>query len=381
MWRLPAWAHWCTAAADRPWTIGAEEEVMLLDAHTGALANRVDDALAVLPPALAARASAETHASVLEIRTAPHPTVAGLARELAAARSELASTLHARLALRPAAAGMHPLAKHSEVAVATGARYREIEATMRALAHREPTMALHLHVAVPDRALAVRVLDGLRADLPLLLALSANSPFWRGEDTGFASMRTPMFSMFPRVGIPRRFGSYRAYVDVVEHMVASGVIPEPTFLWWDARLQPKLGTVEVRVMDAQSRLADVAALAALVQALARLHADVPAPGTVEPELLAENRFLAARDGMRARLVDGRTGRSRPVRDLVEEMVEACRGGAVVLGCAYELAAVELLAADPGDARQRRVAAREGIAALPGRLGDEFLAAGRVPAVA
>src|SRR3954466_205858 len=117
-------------------------------------------------------------------------------------------------------------------------------------------MALHVHVAVPDGATAVRALDGLRDDLPLLLALSANSPFWRGADSGFASMRTPIFSMFPRVGIARHFGAYAEYVRAVEAVVGSGAIRDPSFLWWDARIQPRFGTVEVRIMDAQSRVTD-----------------------------------------------------------------------------------------------------------------------------
>jgi carboxylate-amine ligase len=367
---LAPWAQWSRAGADRPWTVGLEEEVMLLDARTRSVANRIDDVLAALPAELARHASAETHACVLELKTAPHATIAGAAAELARLRRALDGVLRDKLGVRAVAAGTHPLAVRSEVAVTADARHREIAETMGALAHREPTMALHVHVAVPDGAAAVRALDGLRDDLPLLLALSANSPFWRGCDSGFASMRSPIFSMFPRVGIPRRFGSYARYVAAVERMLASVAIPDPSFLWWDARLRPPLGTVEVRIMDAQLRADDVAALAALVQCLVRSHADADSGDATDAEVLDENRFLAARDGMDAVFVDGRSGR-RAASDLLAERLGACRPYAAVLGCRGELADVAELATDPGHARQRRIAACEGLDGLVASLVEDF----------
>ena len=370
---LPAWAHWCTDAGTRPWTVGVEEEAMLLDARTGAPANRIDDVLAAMPVDLRSHASAETHACVVEIRTDVHGQLGSLADDLISLRCGLARVL-APLGLRPAAAGTHALAREDDVDVSTGARYREIEASMRALARREPTMALHVHVAVPDERAAVQALDGLRRDLPVLLALAANSPFWRGTDSGFSSMRAPIFSMFPRAGIPRQFGTYGDYVRVVDRLVGSGAVREPGFLWWDARLQPRLGTVEVRMLDAATRVADAAAIAALVQCLVRRHAESWRTRAPEPEVLAENRFLAARDGMRAELIDGFGGRTRPVRDRLDEMLEACRPYAAALGCAGELAGVAALAADPGDARQRRLARMHGLAHVPALLSDEFASA-------
>jgi carboxylate-amine ligase len=243
---------------------------------------------------------------------------------------------------------------------------------MRAVACREPTMALHVHVAVPDSDAAVRVFDGLRHDLPVLLALSANSPFWHGVDSGFASMRTPILSMFPRMGLPRELGSYEAWVRALDALIVAGAIPDPGHVWWDVRLQPRLGTVEVRVMDAQTRTADNAALAALVQCLARCHAESEGERrAAPPEVLAENRFLAARDGMRAELIVGEEGRRQPVGRLLDEVLDRCAPVAAMLGCSLELAGAAILAADPGDDRQRRGAARAGLAALPGRLAAEF----------
>jgi carboxylate-amine ligase len=369
---------WATQVAERPWTVGIEEELMLLDPHDWTLANRISDVLAVLPLELVPRVSAETHACVVELKTAYHASVTHAAAELSSLRQILDGVLREELYLRAAAAGTHPLATQSEVSVSPVSRYRKVGATMRVLARREPTMALHVHVAVPNGAAAVRALDGLRFNLPVLLALSANSPFWRASDSGFASVRTPIFSMFPRVGIPRQFGTYDNYIQVVGELLQSGAIPDPSFLWWDARLQPRFGTVEVRIMDAQSKVADAAGLAAVVQCLVRRYAEDRYARGDHRELLAENRFLAARDGVRGQLIDERTGQRRPTRDAVAELLEGCRPYAASLGCTAELVAASTLAADPGEARQRRLAARHGLASLPSRLSDRFVPAEPCP---
>jgi carboxylate-amine ligase len=273
------------------------------------------------------------------------------------------------------------MATDAEVTLSAGARYEQIGDTMGALARREPTMAQHVHVAVPDTASALRALNGLRGDLPLVLALSANSPFWRGGDSGFASIRTPIFSMFPRVGIPRRFGGYGQYVAVVDQMLRSGAIPEPGFLWWDVRLRPRLGTVEIRIMDAQTRVGDAAALAALVHCLVYRHAHGLEPGDPGTELLAENRFLAARDGLDAHLIDGGTRSRRPALDALSEVLDACRAAADRIGCSPDLARIGALALDHGAARQRRYARRAGLAALPAWLAEQFVPSVRLEAAA
>ena len=162
-------------------------------------------------------------------------------------RSELAP-----LGLRAAVAGTHPFAQGEDTEVSGGARYQVLYEKMRELARREPTFALHVHVGVPDPELAILAADRIRAHLPLILAVSANSPYWRGRDSGMASFRTPLFQAFPRSGIPRRFGSYAAYVDAVDLMLRAELFPEPTFIWWDVRVQPRFGTVEVRIADAQT---------------------------------------------------------------------------------------------------------------------------------
>lgn len=358
MREFPAWARWAGSAGG-PWTVGIEEEVMLLDDAHASLASRAEEVIAAAPPRLGRSLSPGTHACVVALRTGPHPSVPAAAAELAGLRRSLDGWLRDGWALTAASAGTHPLATAGPTPV---------------LAHREPTMALHVHVAVPDGDTAVRALDGLRTDLPLLLALSANSPYWRGEDSGFASVRTPVLGMFPRVGIPRRFGTYDEYVRAVDRLARADAMPEPEFLLWDARLQPRLGTVEVRVMDAQSSVADTAALAALVHCLVCRRAHLDRPGEAAQEVLQENRFLAARDGMSSRLIEPRSGRRRGVRGAVTELLVDCESLAARLGAATELAAVGALADEPGAVRQRRFAESRGLAALPARLAGEFSSA-------
>jgi carboxylate-amine ligase len=249
---------------------------------------------------------------------------------------------------------------------------------MRELARREPTFALHVHVGLPSGEAGIAAFNRLRAHLPVLLALSANSPFWQGRDTGLASARTPLFQAFPRVGIPRAFGSYGEYVRAVDLLLECGAFPEPTYLWWDVRPQPKLGTVELRIMDAQSTLGATAALVAFVQSLVRLElVDGYADAALvhAPEVLDENRFLAARDGVDAELVDPVRGRAVSVREMAGELMSACAPHAVALGCASQLALLEDLLDDPSPARQRDLAARDGLVGLVADLAIDF--AGRV----
>jgi carboxylate-amine ligase len=218
----------------------------------------------------------------------------------------------------------------------------------------------------------VRALNGMRAHIPVLLALSANSPFTRGTDSGLASARTPVFQAFPRTGIPRAMADYADYVEAIDVLMRCGAIPEPTFIWWDVRLQPKLGTLEVRVMDAQTRIRDTAALAALVQCLVRLEALDEPDLALAPEVIDENRFLAARDGIHAQLLDPCRDRCVPAAGRLATLVDACWPHARALGCERELALLAHLAGDPGAVRQRAIASEpEGLPGLLHTLQAEF----------
>jgi carboxylate-amine ligase len=226
---VSGWSRWSRAGAESPWTVGIEEEVMLLDPVTWMPASRSEEVLEALDPAVADHTAAETHGSVLELATEPHATVAEATAQLGELRRGLAEQL-GTMGMAAAVAGTHPMASWEDTEVSPGARYQFLYASMRELARREPTFALHVHVAVPDERAAVRALDGLREQLPLLLALSANSPFWQGRDSGLASARIPVFQAFPRTGTPRSFGTYEAYVEAVDVLIRCDAIPEPTFL-------------------------------------------------------------------------------------------------------------------------------------------------------
>lgn len=220
---------------------------MLLDPADFSLAQCVGEILPALPPGLQARATSETHQATLELSSAPHAEAAGAAQEVAELRAALARELEA-FGRRAASAGTHPFAVWTETEVASGTRQQLIHDSMRELARREPTFALHVHVGVadPERAIALR--NAMRSHLPLMLAASANSPFWQGRDSGLASARIPVFNAFPRVGILRVFLSYAHWVQAVDVLLRSGAFPETTFLWWDVRPQPRFGTIEIRIM-------------------------------------------------------------------------------------------------------------------------------------
>jgi carboxylate-amine ligase len=347
------WAEWNTEVS--PYGVGIEEEVMLVDPERQwALAQRIDDVLHRIPAALADHVSAETHQAAIELTTDPHDSVGPAVTQLRSLRTQLIESVHG-IGLAAAGAGTHPLAIWSETAVTTAKRYRLIQQTMRDLTAREPTFALHVHIGVPDPERAIDLYNRLRVHLPLLLALSGNSPFWRGRDAGFASTRTILFQAFPRTGIPRRFGSYDEWAETVDLQIRVGALPEPTFLWWDIRPQPRFGTVEIRIMDAQSRLAETAVLVALVQSIARLELEegyMSKYACASEEVLAENRFLAARDGVDARLIDPTTESLRPIKETLIELLDSARPHAAALGCLAELEGTAALVVAPGAARQR-----------------------------
>jgi carboxylate-amine ligase len=184
-----------------------------------------------------------------------------------------------------------------------------------------------------------------------------------------------VFQAFPRAGLPRDFPDYASYVEAVDSLVHAHAIPEPTFIWWDLRLQPRLGTLELRAMDAQTRLSDTAALAAFVQCLVRLEAleGFAEPALISaPEVINENRFLATRDGMDAALLEPGGQHRATAAARLAELLEVCRAHADALGCKNELGLLAGLASDPGASRQR-TAAREpgGMPALMKMLEREF----------
>ena len=370
----PEWAEWTPS---RPYTLGVEEEVMLLDpAQEWSLAQRIDDVLPRLSEELRPRVTAETHGSAIELASEPHHEVDAAMAQLSAMRRALADEL-ADLGLRPASAGTHPSAVWSEIRISGGDRHQEVYGSMRELARREPTFALHVHIGVADPEAAIRLYNRLRGHLALLLAISANSPFWQGRDTGLASARIPIFQAFPRVGVPRAFADYAEYVETVDVLLRCEAFPEPTFLWWDIRPQPKFGTIEVRIMDVQTRVRSTRALVALLQSIAHLELEEGYLSTEvigSPELLAENRFIASRDGFDARLIDPVREDRVPVSELLEQIMAATRPHADRLGCREALETVPDVMRETGTAEQIRMFGELGsLRAVIEALSGEFCA--------
>jgi carboxylate-amine ligase len=369
---MAAWARWRPSAS---YTVGLEEEVMLLDAeHDWALARRVDEVIPALDPELVAHVSAETQNSVLELASSPHQSAGDAAAQARELRIQLDAEL-GPMGLRAAAAGTHPLAVWTDTRISGGDRHQAVYGLMRELARREPTFGLHVHVGVGDPNSAVTLYNRLRSHVPLLLALSANSPYWQGRDTGLSSARTPIFQAFPRVGIPRPFDSYEGYVEAIDLLLRCQAIPEPTHLWWDVRLQPRFGTVEIRIMDVQSSPEFTYALVGLVQTIARLELEEgfhTSPLAGQNEVLIENRFSASRDGMHALLIDPLTETRVRADAVMENLLAVARPHAQDLGCESALDCAAELAAGNGAQRQRAIFQKTGsLADVVAALADEF----------
>jgi carboxylate-amine ligase len=220
-----------------------------------------------------------------------------------------------------------------------------------------------VHVGLPDAASAVTAYRGLRQHLPVLRALAAGSPFWHGRDSGLASARAAVISSYPRSTLPPVVRSWDEYVALSRDVLAAAEAPDASFVWWGARIQARLGTVEVRVMDPQPSLSAAAGLAALVQGLAAHALDSPPVTDVPGEVLAENDFRVVRHGLDARILDA-TGTMRPVRAIATGLVADARAALRPLGLDAALAGVErILAGEPEYVRHRRLHATGGMPAV------------------
>lgn len=363
---ISSWAAWPTTSDPAATTIGIEEELMLLSPDGWNLAQASDDVLARIAPELRGRVAPETHDGAIEIETGVHRSVAAAIADLQGMRRAVAR-IGTDLRLRVGSSGTHPFTVWSDTEVGGGPRQAAVYGSMRELAHREPTFALHVHVGVPSANDAITAFNRMRVHLPMLLALSADSPFWQGRDTGLASARTPLFQGFPRVGIPRRFADYDDWVGTVDLLVRCEAFPDPSYLWWDIRMQPSLGTVEIRIMDAQLDVVSTAALVALVRCLVRMElreGRSEGASHAPQEVWEENRFIAARDGHRAALIAPVNGVRVPVTDQLDELLPVLHEHAVDLDCEGELDAVrDLGSGHNGAMRQRAMAEKAG--SLPG----------------
>ena len=338
--------------AGHAYTVGIEEELMILDSESFELVNAIE---ALLEPAPRGEIKPELMESVLEISTEPCASVPEAGEQLRALRRQVAETARARN-LAIGSAGTHPFAMWEDQRIVARPRYRDLISALRFVARQELIFGMHVHVGLDDPDKAIHVANGMRVHMPVLLGLSANSPFWRADTTGMASTRTPIFRAFPRVGIPPTYEDWADYERRIEFMIAARVIEDYTYLWHDVRPHPNFGTVEVRVMDSQTHVEHSLGLAALVQAMIRELAEHFDAGerlsTYPYEMLDENKWLAARHGLDGELVDLPSSDRVPTRVLARRLLDRMRDHCVDLGSVSELDAVEdLLTRGNGAARQ------------------------------
>jgi carboxylate-amine ligase len=342
-----------------PYTLGVEEEYMLLDPTTFDLVQHIDTVLAaVAGHELEPRITSELMQSVLEIATPVCGTAGDVMRELTKLRSYVCATAR-ETGLRVGAAGTHPYSLFESQRITAKDRYHALVDQLQYVARRELIFGMHIHVAVDDAEKAIQVINGLLPHLAPLLALSASSPFWRGEPTGLASSRQMVFSAFPRSGPPPRFRDYADYSDVVGQLERTGCIADYTHIWWDIRPHPRWGTIEIRICDAVTRVEDAVAITAYCQALVKHLCEQHESGAKIPSyhriLTSENKWLAARYGLEAPVMDLATGRRNriPVSQLIRRTVRDIEPHARELGSERELEGIATIL-DRGNSAERQL---------------------------
>ena len=337
------------------YTLGIEEELMILDAETYNLVNAIES---LLEDHEAGDIKPELMESVLEIATKPAPNTAEAGEQLRALRAKVRETAGHR-GLTIGSAGTHPFAMWEDQRISARQRYRDLVSSLRFVARQELIFGMHVHVGIDDPDKAIHVANGMRVHVPILLALSANSPYWRGDDSGLASTRMPIFRAFPRVGIPPYYDGWEDYERRIAFMVETGVMEDYTWLWYDVRPHPNFGTVEIRAMDAQTHVEHTLGLAALIQAMVKElaeHFEAQKKLSDYPyEMLDENQWLASRHGLEGELVD-LPGRERvSTKALAHRLHDRLREHAQDLGAEHELEGVaDLLEHGNGAYRQRKV---------------------------
>jgi carboxylate-amine ligase len=338
-------------------SIGIEEELMIVDRDTLDLASSIEGVLEdVEGVEKQGEVKPELMESVCEIATDPCRDTREAGAQLRSLR-RLVQQAADRRGLAIGSAGTHPFALWEDQRIVSRPRYRELIAGLQFVARQEIIFGIHVHVGVDDADKAIHVSNGMRVHMPILLALSANSPFWRGSLTGLHSTRTPIFRAFPRVGIPPHYEDWGDWSRRIEFMMTSKVAPDYTYLWYDVRPHPNFGTVEIRVMDSQTRVEHTLGIAALIQAMVKElseHYDEGKQLSRYPyEMLDENKWLAARHGLEGELVDLPASDRVGAKELARRLIDRLHPHAEDLGSADELDALEdILENGTGSTRQQ-----------------------------
>lgn len=345
-----------------PLTIGVEEELLLVNQGCGLVAEG-ERVLERIEPALRKSVSTEIFATQIELKTGVCLDAGQAAKELGEVRRAVAGT-----GARLMGSGLYP-AESGDPELVEKARYESVKKDLASLL-ATPPCGLHVHVGVPDPETAIAVANAMRHHLPLLAALTANSPFRDGADSGLASARAAAVRSYPRFEMPRAFRDYEDFLRVADQLIAAAGVSDYTYIWWDVRPHPNLGTVEVRGMDVQPRPEQNAAIAALIQALAAKEIDRPSAPGLTREAIEESYFQAERYGLEARLmVDEST--AAPAPEVARGTLEDARPYAKDLGGEDALGEIDRILSDGNGAdRQRRVHGERGMEALLADLAEQ-----------
>lgn len=348
------------ATKDHTYTLGIEEEFAIVDPETRELRSHIQEILEGGKVVLKEQIKPEMHQSVVELGTEICQSIVDAREHVIQLRSKLAE-LAGRSRLKIASTGTHPFSHWRDQLITEGERYREIVKDMQQLARANLIFGLHVHVGVPSRESAIHVMNQARYFLPHVYALSVNSPFWVGQDTGLKGYRLKVFERFPRTGIPDSFESLSEYEDYCKLLVKTGCIDNPKKIWWDIRLHPFFDTLEVRVCDAQSRVDDTLAIAALIQAiivkLFKLLRQNITFRVYRRRLLDENRWRASRYGIDGKLIDFGKETEVDTRSLLGELLDFVATEVNELGSQKEMAHVERIMGE-GTGADRQLAAYE-----------------------
>src|SRR3954452_17743752 len=347
-------------AKDHTYTLGIEEEFAIIDPNTRELRSHIQEILEGGKVVLKEQIKPEMHQSVVELGTEICASVENARAHVTELRSKLAS-LADKAGLKIASAGTHPFSHWRDQLITEGERYQEIVKDMQLVARANLIFGLHVHVGIPNRESAIHVMNQARYFLPHIYALSCNSPFWVGRNTGFKGYRLKVFERFPRTGIPDAFEGLSEYEDYCKLLVRTNCVDNAKKIWWDIRLHPFFDTLEVRVCDAQSRVADTLAIAALVQAvIAKLHKlqrQNMSFRIYRRRLLDENRWRAARYGIDGKLIDFGKETEVETRSLLNELLEFIATEANEFGTQNEMAHIERIIRE-GTGADRQLAAWE-----------------------
>lgn len=347
-----------TTKSSHVFTLGIEEEFQIIDPVTRELRSHIQEILAGGKMVLKEHVKPEMHQSVVELGTEICTDAGCARRQVIQLRSELAE-IAGQAGLKIASAGTHPFSHWMDQLITDNERYETIVRDMQQIARANLIFGLHVHVGIPDREEAIDVINQARYFLPHIYALSVNSPFWLGQNTGLKAYRQMIFERFPRTGIPDAFESLSEYDDYLKLLVTTGCIDNAKKIWWDIRLHPFFNTIEFRICDAQSRIEDTIALAALMQAIVvKLHKlrNQNVTFRMYPRrLIEENRWRAARYGLDGKLIDFGRKCEMDERELLHEMLEFIAAEVDELGTQREIAHIERIIREGTGADRQLVA--------------------------